>query len=62
MLVKSRVLAFFIAGCDELVTLVFDPFPQAELVLSGAEQIWLLLRVFAALSRWDQYQTSDDEL
>ena len=49
MLVEDGVLALLVRGCDELVALVLDPLPQAELVLSRPEKLGLLLGVDAAL-------------
>lgn len=49
MLVKGRILALLVASSNEFMTLVLDPFSQAELVLCGAEHLGLLLRMFTAL-------------
>lgn len=36
LLVKLGVLALLIGGGDESVTLILEPFPDAQLVLGGA--------------------------
>jgi hypothetical protein len=49
VLVELRVLTLLIGGCDELVTLLFDPLPQTELILGGTEKTGLLLSVDTTL-------------
>lgn len=49
MLVKGGVLAILVRGGNELVTLVLDPLPYAELVLGGTEHLRLLSGVLVAI-------------
>lgn len=49
VLVKLGALAFLVGGGDELVALLLNPLPDTELVLSGSEELRLLLGVDAAL-------------
>lgn len=49
VLVELGVGPVLVGGGDELVALLLDPLPDAELVLGGAEKVRLLLGVDAAL-------------
>lgn len=49
LLVEGRVLALLVGGGDQGVTLLLEPLPQAELVLSGTQKTGLLLGVLTAL-------------
>ena len=66
MLVKGRVGALLVGGGNKLVTLFFDPFAKAQLILCTTEQLRLILGVLASLdgtlnvswlSRWETRQS-----
>ena len=49
LLVKFRVLAFLVRSSHQLVALLLNPFPDAQLVLGGSKKLGLLLGVDATL-------------
>lgn len=50
-LLEDAVLPLFVRGGDQRVTLILEPFPDAELVLSGSQKLWFLLSVLTTLVR-----------
>ena len=50
LLLKDRVRTLLVGGGHQSVTLVLEPLANAELVLSGTEEAWLLFGMLAALS------------
>jgi hypothetical protein len=48
-LLKDRVFAFFIRGCDDSVSLILEPLPQPKFILSSPEEARLLFRMDPAL-------------
>jgi len=57
VLVESRVLTLLVGSGDELVTLLLDPLPQTEFVLSRTKKPGLLFGVLETLS-----MVSDDAI
>lgn len=55
VLVESRVCTVLVRGGDELVALVLDPLAQTELVLSGTEQLRLVLCVLETIVQNHQH-------
>lgn len=50
LLLEDGVLTLLVGGGDQSVALLLDPFADTELVLSGSEELGLLLGVDAALN------------
>ena len=49
MLVERRVLALLVGRRDELMTLIFQPFPDSKLVFCSPKKFWNFSGVFMAL-------------
>lgn len=48
VLVEFGVLALLVGGGDELMSLILEPFADAEFVLGRAEKLWDLIVVLSA--------------
>ena len=57
---EGRVLSLLVGGGDQGVTLILEPLPQTQLILSGTQKAGLLFGVFTALFVFCQisYSTS----
>lgn len=49
LLVELGGIPLLVGGRDQGVALIFEPLPQAELILGGSQETGLLFGVFAAL-------------
>jgi len=47
--IEGRVLSLFVGGGDDSVTLLFEPLPETQFVLSGTQKTRLLLGMDATL-------------
>jgi len=50
-LVKIGVCAFLVGGGNQGVTVVFEPFPDSELIFRCSQELWDFFGVFTALSQ-----------
>lgn len=49
MLVERRILALLVGRRDQLMTLIFQPFPDSKLVFCSPKQFWNFTGVFMTL-------------